>query len=89
MMKYVISALMGLIAGALYSISGVQSPAPPGIALLGLLGMLIGEQIVPAVRRKLSGKPLTADWFTSQCIPNITGAPPSDAPEKRPMDGQR
>lgn len=45
MKKYLVSILMGFAAGGLYAASGVQSPAPPIIALLGLLGMLIGEQI--------------------------------------------
>ncbi|MCA1326768.1 DUF1427 family protein [Herbaspirillum sp. alder98] len=80
MKPYLISLLMGAIAGVLYYALQIQSPAPPIIALLGLLGMLIGEQVVPAVRRKMAGEPLTAAWFHTECVPKITGAPP--APEK-------
>jgi XapX domain-containing protein len=29
----------------------VRSPAPPVVALVGLLGMLAGEQIVPVAKR--------------------------------------
>jgi len=76
MKPYLISLLMGAIAGVLYHLLQIQSPAPPIIALLGLLGMLIGEQIVPAVRRKMAGEPLTAAWFRGECVPKITGAPP-------------
>lgn len=78
MKPYLISLLMGAIAGVLYYVIRVQSPAPPAIALLGLLGMLIGEQLVPIVHRKLSGKPLTAAWFHRECVPKITGAPPPE-----------
>ncbi|MFL9923102.1 DUF1427 family protein [Herbaspirillum lusitanum] len=77
MKPYLISLLMGVLAGLVYHLLQIQSPAPPVIALLGLLGMLIGEQIVPAIRRKLSGQPLTAAWFHSECVPKITGAPPA------------
>jgi len=76
MKPYLISLLMGALAGLVYALLQVQSPAPPVIALLGLLGMLIGEQLVPAVKRKLSGEPLTAAWFRSECVPKITGTPP-------------
>jgi XapX domain-containing protein len=78
MKPYLISLLMGLLAGLIYAALHVQSPAPPIIALLGLLGMLIGEQLVPIVRRKLAGEPLSASWFHRECMPKITGTPPPD-----------
>ncbi|MBP0598061.1 DUF1427 family protein [Herbaspirillum sp. LeCh32-8] len=78
MKPYLISLLMGAIAGVIYYALQVQSPAPPIIALLGLLGMLIGEQLVPILRRKLAGEPLTASWFRNECVPKITGTPPPD-----------
>lgn len=78
MKPYVISLLMGIFAGVLYAAMDVRSPAPPIIALLGLLGMLIGEQVVPAIRRKRSGQRLTASWFHSECVPKIMGGPPAD-----------
>jgi XapX domain-containing protein len=40
-----ISFAVGAFVGLLYGIIKVKSPAPPIIALLGLLGMVIGEQI--------------------------------------------
>ena len=40
----------GLAAGVLYSLMRVRSPAPPTIALLGLLGILIGQAAVSALR---------------------------------------
>ena len=41
---------MGLLAGVIYSLLRVRSPAPPAVALVGLLGMLAGEAITVAVR---------------------------------------
>lgn len=40
---YIISSVVGLEIGVVYSLISVRSPAPPIIALLGLLGMLAGE----------------------------------------------
>ncbi|CAB4611003.1 unannotated protein [freshwater metagenome] len=45
-----LSLLVGLTVGAIYGFIGVKSPAPPVIALVGLLGMLVGEQIVNFIR---------------------------------------
>jgi XapX domain-containing protein len=39
-----ISFAVGLFVGLLYGLIRVKSPAPPIIALLGLLGMVVGEQ---------------------------------------------
>jgi XapX domain-containing protein len=39
-----ISFVVGLIVGAFYGLIRVKSPAPPIVALLGLLGMVLGEQ---------------------------------------------
>jgi XapX domain-containing protein len=40
-----ISFSVGLFVGALYGVIRVKSPAPPIVALLGLLGMVLGEQL--------------------------------------------
>jgi XapX domain-containing protein len=40
-----ISFVVGLGVGVLYGLLRVKSPAPPIIALLGLLGMVVGEQL--------------------------------------------
>jgi XapX domain-containing protein len=39
-----VSFAVGLIVGVLYGVIRVKSPAPPIVALLGLLGMVLGEQ---------------------------------------------
>ena len=47
MKVYVLSLGAGLLVGVIYSLLNVRSPAPPLVALVGLLGILAGEQIVP------------------------------------------
>jgi XapX domain len=59
-MAYLVSLGAGLLAGLLYSLLGVRSPAPPTIALVGLLGILIGEQAVPVAKRIWAGHPAAA-----------------------------
>jgi len=44
MKMYIVSLAVGLLVGLIYGFLNVRSPAPPVIALVGLLGMLIGEQ---------------------------------------------
>src|ERR1700741_1941020 len=40
-----VSLRVGLFVGILYGVIRVKSPAPPIVALLGLLGMILGEQL--------------------------------------------
>ncbi len=77
MKLYLVSLGAGILVGIIYALMQVRSPAPPVVALIGLLGMLIGEQVVPPIKRMLAGEPVTAAWFHSECVPKITGAPPS------------
>ena len=44
MKALLISFIVGLLVGAVYGVIRVKSPAPPIIALIGLLGMVPGEQ---------------------------------------------
>ena len=50
MKAYLVSLLLGLLVGVIYSLFQTKSPAPPLIALLGLLGMLAGEWLTTALR---------------------------------------
>ena len=54
MKPYILSLLGGLLAGAIYSLIRVRSPAPPMVALIGLLGMVIGTQVIPTGRQLLT-----------------------------------
>jgi XapX domain-containing protein len=75
---YIVSLLAGVLAGAVYALIGVRSPAPPVVALAGLLGMLIGEQGLTVAKRAIQGHSITAAWFAAECVPKITGAPPAE-----------
>ncbi|PYY84915.1 hypothetical protein DNK59_16905 [Pseudomonas sp. TKO26] len=57
-MNYLISLAAGLLVGLLYGALQVRSPAPPAIALVGLLGMLGGEQLWPL------GRQLVSSWLS-------------------------
>jgi XapX domain-containing protein len=46
MRSYLASLILGTAVGVVYGLVKVRSPAPPAIALLGLLGMLAGEQAI-------------------------------------------
>jgi XapX domain-containing protein len=50
MRSYLASLILGVAVGVVYGLVKVRSPAPPAIALLGLLGMLAGEQVISLVR---------------------------------------
>ena len=45
MRMLLVSFAVGLLVGVLYGVIRVKSPAPPIVALLGLLGMVLGEQL--------------------------------------------
>lgn len=64
---YLFSIAVGLGVGALYGALNVKAPAPPVIALLGLLGILVGEMAV----RHLRGSPDAV----AQCLHTRTFSP--------------
>ncbi len=43
MKTYLFSFSLGCAVGVLYALCRVKSPAPPIVALLGLFGMVLGE----------------------------------------------
>lgn len=84
MKLHLVTLATGLLVGIIYSLLNVRSPAPPVIALLGLLGILVGEQVVPTVKRLAAGEPVTMSWFRTECIPKITGTAPPGAKAENP-----
>lgn len=50
MKPYLVSFAVGALVGLIYHVMQVRSPAPPTIALVGLLGMLAGENVVGFIR---------------------------------------
>ena len=53
MKVYITSLIVGIGVGVIYSLVNVRSPAPPTWALIGLLGMLMGEQLSPFAKQHL------------------------------------
>ena len=73
MFNYIVSLLMGLAVGVAYGLVQVRSPAPPLIALIGLFGMVIGEQAIDMTKH-LFAPPVHASASQS----------PDDAPGAQP-----
>jgi XapX domain-containing protein len=73
---YLISLGAGVLVGVIYSLLNVRSPAPPLVALIGLLGMLAGEQIIPVARQMMAGEGLAAAWRQAKCAPHMFGMLP-------------
>jgi len=80
MKLYLVSLGAGLLVGIIYGLMNVRSPAPPVIALIGLLGILAGEQVVPIAKRLLSGQGLSLGWLQRECGGHVFGALPSRPP---------
>ena len=53
MKMYGLSLLAGLLVGVIYGLLDVRSPAPPVIALIGLLGILAGEQAATMIKHRI------------------------------------
>ncbi|MGA2549562.1 MAG: DUF1427 family protein [Burkholderiaceae bacterium] len=83
MKSYAVSLAVGVLAGALYGLTGVHSPAPPLVALMGLMGILLGEQLVPIIGRYLSQRKLTAKWVATQCKEHMFAQMPGTATETK------
>lgn len=81
MKPYLLSLGAGVLVGVVYSLLQVRSPAPPLIALLGLLGMLFGEQVIPVGKQVLAGAPFLSACQASRTFAHIFGQLPGAAPE--------
>ena len=76
MRMYAVSLGAGLLVGIIYSLLNVRSPAPPLVALVGLLGILGGEQVIPVGKQLLAGTKLSAAWRQAQCTQHLFGKLP-------------
>jgi XapX domain-containing protein len=74
MKPYLLSLGAGLLVGIVYSLLSVRSPAPPAIALIGLLGILLGEQAIPIAKRIFTGQDVLA-YVRTDCADQVLGAP--------------
>lgn len=90
MKPYILSLAAGLLVGIIYALVNVRSPAPPVIALVGLLGILIGEQIPPLLKHYLARDARASAWMHEQVKPHMFGELPQctqrhDREPERPM----
>ena len=76
MKPYLLSLAVGLLVGVIYALFNVRSPAPPVIALVGLLGILAGEQLPPLVRKFMAPQQAQASWLHHQVKPHMFGELP-------------
>lgn len=72
MKLYLVSLAVGILVGVIYAVLNVRSPAPPVVALIGLLGMLVGEQIPPIVKSLWGREPTVVSWL-HQVKPHMFG----------------
>jgi len=77
-MSYVISLGVGLVVGVAYALIGVRSPAPPLVALAGLLGMVGGEQLVPMLKH----------WVMPEKAAVVSSSNPTNAGGERTTEPQ-
>ena len=76
MKSYVLSLAAGLLVGVVYGLINVRSPAPPVIALVGLFGILIGEQVVPLAKRLLDSQSVSVSVIQEECGTHVFGRLP-------------
>ena len=76
MKTYLTSLALGLLVGVIYALFQVRSPAPPMIALIGLLGILIGEQLPPLIKQLWAKEPLQTSWVQRHVLPHMFGGLP-------------
>lgn len=72
---YLLSLGADLLVGIVYSLLNVRSPAPPVIALVGLLGILVGEQLIPFAKTLINKEPAAVSWL-NQIKPHMFGHMP-------------
>ncbi|MFC5067272.1 XapX domain-containing protein [Flaviflagellibacter deserti] len=76
MRVYLLSLAAGILVGVIYGLLNVRSPAPPVVALVGLFGILLGEQIVPIARQVMNGESALGACISRECREHILGALP-------------
>ena len=77
-----ISFVVGLFVGVLYGVIRVKSPAPPIVALVGLLGMVLGEQVGGWIlAKRISLTPAASVCFVSRHWDQPAGGQPVAPPQ--------
>jgi XapX domain-containing protein len=80
---YALSLAAGLLVGVVYSLLNVRSPAPPLVALIGLLGILVGEQVIPIGKHLLSGTTFNAACDKTRAVDHVLGQLPGRPSQQR------
>jgi XapX domain-containing protein len=80
MKAYLISLALGLLVGVIYALFQVRSPAPPVVALIGLLGILLGEQLPPLIKQVWAKEQLQTSWVQRHVMPHVFGDLPCANP---------
>lgn len=78
MRPYLVSLAAGILIGVIYGLIKVRSPAPPMIALVGLLGILLGEQVVPLVKSHFAPRE-EAEAVRLSCTDHVLGRLPANS----------
>ncbi len=76
MKVYIVSLGAGVLVGVIYGLLKIRSPAPPLVALVGLAGILIGEQVIPVGKQLLTGASMSSAWKQAMCTQHIFGMLP-------------
>jgi len=77
MKMYIVSLAAGVLVGLIYGFLNVRSPAPPIVALVGLLGILVGEQLPPLIRQMWQPEQTQTSFLEKQVKPHCFGELPS------------
>ncbi|MCL6692486.1 XapX domain-containing protein [Pseudomonas citronellolis] len=89
MKLYVLSLGAGLLVGIIYSLLNVRSPAPPLVALVGLLGILVGEQVIPVGKQLLSGTAFSTACDKAQATNHVLGQLPGRQASEEAAERER
>ena len=81
MKVYLASLGAGILVGLIYALLHIRSPAPPVVALVGLLGILAGEQIPALVSGLWHREPMALSWL-QQVRPHMFGRLPKGKTDK-------
>ena len=83
MKPYLLSLAAGVLVGVIYATIHVRSPAPPMVALVGLFGILVGEQLPVLIHDAYANTPAMWTWL-NQIKPHMFGQLPSGSDASRP-----
>ncbi len=81
MKPYLLALAVGVLVGVIYGALNVRSPAPPVIALVGLLGILAGEQLPSLFMQVYQRQTQATSWLSDHVRPHMFGHLPTAQPK--------